>query len=196
MEVVMLFRSYVVCVALLLLPSHAVGASILIDYTVTQVGTTGNTYIYNYTVDNNGTLPGMAAVELFDIVFDPALYQETSLTNITPDPLNSEWTPTILFSVGGASPPEFDAESETGGIAAGTSVSGFEVEFDWLGQGLPGVQPFEIDSPSNFSTIQIGVTQPLPAVPEPATGSSLLGALLACGAWMARREFVKPLRRG
>jgi hypothetical protein len=195
MEVVMLSRFYVVCVALLLLAGHAFGEVVSIQYTVTQVGTTGNTFVYDYTVDNNGTLPGMAPVQLFDIFFDPTLYQETSLANVTPDPLNSEWTPIILFSVGGNNPPAFDAESDTAGIATGTSVSGFEVEFNWLGQGLPGDQPFEIDSPSNFSTIQIGVTQPPPGVPEPATGPCMFGLLLVYGAWLARRKLATPLRR-
>jgi len=191
----MLSRFYVLCVALLLLPYSGFGELISIDYSVAQVGTAGNTYIYDYTVVNNGT-PGTADVELFDIYFDPSLYQQTSLTNVTPNPLNSLWMPEILSSVGTA-PAAFDAESLPGlGIAAGTSLSGFAVEFKWLGQGTPGVQPFEIESPSNFSTIEFGVTIPPAVAPEPPTGPWMLGVFLVCGIWKVRRQLMRPFRLG
>jgi hypothetical protein len=194
----MLSRSYILCVALVLLCGRGFGDllsgnSVSIDYSVTQVGTTGDTFIYNYTVDNSSTLP----VQSFDIFFDPTLYQESSLTNVTPDPLlNSETE--ILFGVGPASPPAFDYYAQTGGIAAGTSVGGFEVEFVWLGEGVPGVQPFEISNPVSFAVIQTGSTQLAPSgvAPEPSTGSCMIGVLFACGVWMARRRFVQRLRQG
>jgi hypothetical protein len=189
---VTLFKSYILCAALVLLPGCVFGNSIIIDYSWAQVGNTGNTYIYTYSVDNNGMLPGMAPIQVFDILFDPTLYQETSITNVTPEPLNTQWSPTILSSVGSSSPAAFDAESQSG-IAAGNTVSGFAVEFNYLGQGNPGSQPFEIYNLS-FNMIQTGSTQ-LAGAPEPSSGSYLVGILLVCGVWAVRRKLVQDSPR-
>jgi hypothetical protein len=189
LEVVMLSRSYILCAALVLLSGRGFADTVIIDYSVAQVGNTGNTYIYTYSIDNNGTLPGMAPVQLFDIFFDPALYQQASITNVTPAPLNTQWSPTILFGVG-SDPAAFDAESFPG-IAVGSTVSGFAVEFNYLGQGLPGIQPFEIYNPNTFAEIQLGSTQLFQsgsAAPEPSTGSCILGMLLLGGVWTFRRQ--------
>jgi len=182
---VTLFKSYILCAALVLLPGCVFGSSIVIDYSWAQVGNTGNTYIYTYSVDNmpTGTFP----VQVFDILFDPTLYQETSITNVTPEPLNTEWSPTILFSVG-SEPAAFDAESQSG-IAVGDTVGGFAVEFNYLGQGSPGSQPFEIYNLS-YTMIQSGTTQ-LAGAPEPSSGSYIVGILLVCGVWAVRRKLVQ-----
>jgi hypothetical protein len=202
LEVVMLFKSYILCAALALLPGCVFGDSIIIDYSSTQVGNTGNTYIDTYSVTNNGTLPGTppgtVPLQIFDILFDPTLYQEASIVNVTPDPLNTQWSPTILFAVG-SEPAAFDAESQSG-IAVGDTLSGFAVEFNYLGQGNPGSQPFEIYNLSNdleppFTVIQVGSTQ-LAGVPEPSSGSYVIGILLVCGVWTIRRKLVQPIRHG
>jgi hypothetical protein len=194
---VTLFKSYILCAALVLLPGCVFGSSIVIDYSWAQVGNTGNTYIYTYSVYNNGSLPGtptgMVPLQIFDILFDPTLYQETSITNVTPEPLNTQWSPTILSSVG-SEPAAFDAESQSG-IAVGNTVSGFAVEFNYLGQGNPGSQPFEIYNLTNaleppYTMIQTGSTQ-LAGAPEPSSGSYLVGILLVCGVWAVRRKLVQ-----
>ena len=53
----MLFRSYILCAALLLLSGRGFSDSIVIQSSLTQVGTTWKTYIYDYTVDKNRTVP-------------------------------------------------------------------------------------------------------------------------------------------
>lgn len=202
-----MFKSCILCVALVLLPGFVFGDSIVIDYSLTRVGNTGNTYIDMYSVYNNGTLPGMlipggpsgmVPIQIFDILFDPTLY--ASITNVTPEPLNTQWSPTILFSVG-SEPEAFDAELQSG-IAVGDTVSGFAVEFNYLGLGNPGSQPFDIYNLTElynslnpippFTLIQMSSTQAV--APEPSSGSYIIGILLVCGGWTIRRKLVQPIR--
>jgi MYXO-CTERM domain-containing protein len=70
------------------------------------------------------------------------------------------------------------AWSYAGGIPVGGAVSGFAVQFDWLGSGAPGAQPFDIVDPQTLQPLFSGTT-----VPEPA---GLL--LLALAGLVARRR--------
>jgi len=47
-------------------------------------------------------------------------------------------------------------------IAIGEHVYGFAVSFDWLGEGEPGAQFYEIIDPDTFETINSGWTVPEP----------------------------------
>lgn len=134
-----------------------------------------NTFRYTYTVSNDGTLGPGVSIRLFDILFDPALYDETSLTIVTPGPLNSQWSQQILLSVPGV-PAAYDAYAISLGIPSGQSVTGFAVEFTWLGGPAgPGVQPFEIYDPNTFALLESGTTSAnAAAVPEPSS-LALLG---------------------
>ena len=152
----MFFRACGACVAIILLSTQAVAGTVSIDYNLTGLG--GNVYRYNYTVHNNGPGP----IQLFDIFFDPALYQESSLSVVTPSPLSSQWSEIFLSSLPGI-PAAFDAMALNGGIPAENTVSGFAVQFNWLGQGVPGSQPFEIQDPVSFAVLQSGATAPEPA---------------------------------
>ena len=144
------------------LPAHAVQ----IAYGLESLG--GTSYRYTYTVTNNGTTGG--AVQLFDVFFDPDLYDEDSLTIVTPNPPSSSWDQIILAS-GISVPAAYDALALAGGIPISSSVTGFKVQFLWLGTGAPGAQGFAIFDPDTFDTIETGTTTVVP----------LPGALLLLG---------------
>jgi hypothetical protein len=135
-------------------------ASVVIGYNVAALG--GSEYQYNYSVYNDGSLGPGVPVQLFDIFFTPALYEAGSLDIVTPSPLSSQWSEVILSSVGTA-PADYDAFALSGGIPVGATVSGFAVQFQWIGQGLPGAQPFEISDPNTFAVLQSGQTAPEPS---------------------------------
>lgn len=157
--------------------SHASMAT-LITYAVQNVG--GNTWQYNYQVENN-TLN--VAIEEFSIYFDVGLYQNLTLATapsgwdpllIQPDPL----LPDAGF---------YDALALISGIAPLDSLSGFGVQFDFLGVGTPGPQTFEILDPLTFLVLDSGLTQVAGngTVAEPLTGWLLLAGLLGI-AWFNR----------
>ena len=176
---------------LLLLANPA--KAIIIDYDLTSLG--GDSYRYDYTVTNDGSLGVGVALEWFAILFDSALYDESSLFIVTPDPPASGWDELILASGVGVH-PAYDAFALTGGIAADASVSGFAVQFDWLGAalgaGLPGAQPFEIYDPNTFDVLATGSTRVTStAVPEPGTLALLFwGAVVASATWLRRRPLL------
>lgn len=158
--------------------------AVSIQYTLTSLG--GSSYRYDYTVANDGSLGAGVAIEGFAILFDPVLYDETSLTIVTSDPPASDWDELILGS-GLLIDAAYDAYALAGGIGAGDSVSGFAVEFAWLAAGTPGAQAFEIYDPDSFNVIQTGNTRTaFSAVPEP--GTLVLLFLAATAAAMIRRQ--------
>jgi hypothetical protein len=168
-----------------LLSMSAFASPITISYDLSQIS--GNNYLYVYSIYNNGSLGANVPIQLFDIFFDPTLYLESSLAIVTPNPTASQWTEYIFGSVAGT-PADFDVSTNPGnpGIGVGSTVSGFAVQFTWLGTGTPGSQPFSITDPSNF-------TQPLQAgttTPEPCTFWGV-GLLLAYGARRMRKRSIR-----
>jgi len=165
--------------------------AILVDYNLAALG--GTAYRYNYTVSNDGSLGAGALLQIFDILFDPVLYQETSLTIVTPDPPAADWTETIFPAnpTVGEFSAFYDAQALHGGISVGASVSGFAVEFEWLGGPTgPGDQPFRIYDALTFALLEEGTTQlqspPCTLCPAPGTLP-----LLGLGLWpllLARRQ--------
>ncbi len=139
------------------------GASI-ISYELQSLGT--NNYRYVYTVNNDGTLPGGAAIQLFDILFDPALYDESSLTIANTPTLSTEWAQQILASAPGV-PAAYDVFANGTGVANGASANGFAVNFLWIGAGLPGAQSIEIYDPVTFELLETGITEIAATVPVP-----------------------------
>jgi hypothetical protein len=137
-----------------------------ITYDFASLG--GTQYRYDYTVTNDGSITGN--ISLFDLLFDPSLYDEASLTNLSDPSLAAEWDQIFLAS-GLLVPAALDALALNGGIGVGSSVSGFSVAFSWRGEGLPGAQDFEIYDPETFDLLGAGRTQFAPpvSVPEPAT---------------------------
>jgi hypothetical protein len=139
-------------------PSYAIA----IQYDLDSLG--GNNYQYIYSVTNDGSLDGHE-LELFDILFSPDLYLESSLTIVTPSPLSLQWDELILAS-GIGTPAAYDALALSGGIGVGETISGFTVEFQWLGTGTPGGQPFEVFAPDTFTLLETGLTTEATIIPE------------------------------
>jgi hypothetical protein len=158
----MRFRTLGICVPMILLAFQA-NASTVIDYGLIALG--GNEYQYNYSVSNDGSLGPNVPIQLFDIFFNPALYEAGSLDIVTPEPISSEWSQLALASVG-TTPADYDVLALDGGIPVGDTVSGFAVQFEWIGQNLPGAQAFEISDPNTFDVLQSGETA---TTPEPST---------------------------
>jgi hypothetical protein len=138
-----------------------------IFYELTHVG--GSSYRYDYTVVNDSLSIPLA---LFDIDFDPALYDEPSLSIQSAPAIQLDWDELILGS-GIGTPAFYDALAVGTGIPVGGSVDGFAVAFDWLGSGQPGAQPFSIFDPNTFDLLDSGRTRlqgtPPPSVPIPGT---------------------------
>lgn len=133
----------------------------------------GNTWEYTYSVSNDTLAQD---IEEFTIFFDLALY-ENLVATATP----AGWDPLVIQPDPGLPDDGFyDALALTvaAGIAPGGALSGFGVQFDFLGVGTPGAQPFDIVDPLTFNTLDSGTTQ-LASVPVPAAlwlfGSGLLG---------------------
>jgi len=130
--------------------------AIKVQYDLIPLG--GEQYRYVYTVTNDGSLGDGVSVSLFDLVFDSASYQESSLAIVTPAPLNSEWDEFLLSSIFDE-PAAYSAFSSTIGIAPGETVSGFAVEFEWIGgAALPGKQTFQVFDPNTFELLEEGTT--------------------------------------
>lgn len=128
-----------------------------IRYEVSDIGS--GQWEYIYTVENIGLSGG---IEEFTIWFDYGLYDNLAVTTPETPP---EWDQ-IVWQVEPVleDPGGYDAVATNLNIAMGTELSGFSVSFDWLGQGNPGSQYYEIIDPIDFHTIESGWT-----VPEPAT---------------------------
>jgi hypothetical protein len=152
------------------------GSGTWISYEARNFG--GGLWEYTYEVANTGLLVDSqpAAIKEFTIWFDWGQYSNLVVT--TAAPLSSAWDQIlwqpepVLHDDGG-----YDALAKltNPGIAAGQSVKGFSVKFNWLGQGTPGSQRYEIINPLTFKTIDAGDT----IIPEPATLLLLgLGGLL------------------
>lgn len=154
----------------------------------------GNTWRYDYTVANDTGAP----IDWFTIFFDPLAYAFEMLA-----PAFFEVDPSIVGNPDGwdilvAAPDPFfpgSPDDQSGfydgfalfapPIAPGESLGGFSIEFEWLGAGTPGSQPFTLgglglgEGPARF-------TEPFPTVSVSEPGTLLL---LATGlAALARRR--------
>jgi hypothetical protein len=153
-----------------------------ISYEVEEFG--DGQWEYTYEVSNFSlsidSLP--VSIKEFTLWFDPGLY--TNLVVTTPAPLSNAWNeivwqPEPVLHDPGA----YDAlvRLSNPGIGTGQSVEGFSISFEWLGQGTPGAQYYEIINPDTFETIDAGYT-----IPEPTTLSLL--ALGAISLYKSRRR--------
>lgn len=131
-----------------------------------------NRWIYTYQVHNIALEEGISE---FTIWFELSKYENLAVESIGVPAgwVESVWQPMpALLDDGG-----YDVLSLTENISAGQSLSGFQVAFDWIGDGVPGVQSYEIINPDTFETIETGYTV---LVPEPASAMiMILGAAWA-----------------
>jgi hypothetical protein len=188
-----------VATTVLLMSALAASAqsNVSIQYNLVSLG--GNTYEYIYSVTNNGPVSS-PAVQLFDIDFPTNLYG--SLSIVTPAPLNTLWTQQILTGPPGP-PALYDVLRLSGGISPGATVTGFAVQFTWLGIGLPGSQAFQIYNPNTlpFTLTQNGNTVSSSgslSVPAASTVSLMLAGLglALASAYQARARAVGRITTG
>jgi hypothetical protein len=174
-----------------LLPPMA--CAIQVDFTSVDLG--GNRYRYDYSIHNDGSLGAGTSVAVIDLLFDPALYEESLLFNVSTPTLATDWSQQFLASAP-AVPAAFDLMAKSTGIPVGEQVNGFAVEFHWLGSGTPGKQSFDVYDPVTFDLLEQGVTS---AVPEPKTWLMMLAGtplLLALGRRKSSaRNTNRPLGR-
>lgn len=146
----------------------------------------GNTWEYSYTVENDSL--GFD-IEEFTVFFDVGVYENLVLADAPAgwDPLAIQ--PDTLLPADGF----YDALALISGVAPGTSLAGFSVQFDFLGTGTPGAQPFTIVDPFTFETVDSGSTQladGIVAVPEPGSFWLLLAGLVCLSIFPNLRRVV------
>lgn len=145
-----------------------------ISYNVTNVA--GNSWRYDYTVANS-TLG--APLEELTIYFDHTLYRNLAVAD---SPV--EWD-SLVVQPDLALPDDgfFDSLALLTGIAPSVSLSGFSVSFNYIGQGVPGAQYFEVVNPTTFAVLESGTT----AVPAPSAGALLATGIAFAAARRRRR---------
>jgi hypothetical protein len=135
-------------------PLSAIGAGISATYRPV----TPNQWLVDFVVTGDGT---PSVINDFTIYFPDATFASLSLAQspagwdsllVQPDP--------TLHSAG-----FLDSLALGTGIGNGGSVGGFEVKFNFLGQGVPPALHFDIND-ANFHAVFSGVTS-VTAVPEP-----------------------------
>ncbi len=148
---------FVLIIAFLFTNSVFADSMTQISYVASDLG--AGQWQYTYEVKNTGLADGIGE---FTIWFDYGKYSNLQIK--TPNPPSGSWNQVIwqpepVFKDAGG----YDALANSLRIQLGQSVQGFAVSFNWLGQGTPGSQRYEIINPSNFQTIEFSWTTPEPA---------------------------------
>lgn len=160
--------------------------AVTLGYTVTPVA--GDTWEYVYTLHNDGSTG--TAVHGVTIEFDPALYRADSLRMLTPGGAPWGWTERLLAPGIGLS-AAYDLSGP--GLAEGQSLGGFTVRADWIGDGVPGAQHYQVYEPGGYQTVAMGESEAVirDAIPLPGLW---LSALLAGGIGLLGRRALAPHR--
>ena len=160
-------------IATLLFAGSLSAQATLITSDLVQLDT--NTWQSTYKITND-TLP--FDIEEFSIYFDFSLFENLVATGAPPD-----WDPLVIQPDAGLPDDGFyDALALAVGVIPGDMLSGFMVEFDYLGVDIPPSQAFDILDPFNFDLLDSGeviftsVTEL--SVPAPATLGLLAIGLL------------------
>lgn len=163
-------------------------AAATIQYEVTELGTPG---AYRYTYSLSGRLDKNQEI---DIRFDPTLY-----TNLRNGVAGSDFD-VLLFQPN--NPPGTFGDFSALALVDNPLLLPFLVDVTYLGIGLPGAQPFFINTyetlptggPGNFIGSELGVTMPVgggSGIPEPGTFSiSAIGAAVGGACYLMRRRRV------
>jgi len=172
------FVGGVVSILLVAPPRTSAEEPVVIYHHTVPLG--GDRWEYTYDVHNHAFI---LHIDEFVIWFEVGRYANLAVT--TPDPPASGWDqilaqPDPLRQTDGF----FDALVIGDGIAVGQHAAGFRVEFDWLGEALPGSQPFAILDPGTYQVLASGMTR---HAPEPA-GLGLLGLAVAALTRTGRRH--------
>jgi hypothetical protein len=161
------------------MPANAI-PNVSITYSVANEA--GSTYVYSYTVANNGLAAGIAE---FQIYFAEGLFDQLEFVS-QPD----GWDTPVIAQPDPILPDDgfFDALTAAAGpISVGQSAGLFRIRANFLGNGTPGAQSFSVLDPNTFETLFSGRTAlPGSAVPEPGS-LGLLGFALG-GMWLAARR--------
>lgn len=130
-----------------------------IFFEVTNISGGGNTWQYDYTLGNETA----SFIDSFTVFFGLGLYENLAVVSSPGD-----WDSFVAQPDPGL-PDDgfFDTFDLTFmGINPGDTLGGFAVSFDFLGNGTPGSQPFDVNpfGPGPFSS---GFTQMAPVDPDP-----------------------------
>lgn len=140
-------------------------------YTAENLG--GNSWQYNYTIDNTGT----SVLDWFTVFFDVGLFENLLVTASPADWDSLVVQPDPFLPDDGF----FDSLVFGAGVNPGEILGGFSVSFDFLGIGAPGEQFFEFLGP-DFVVLADGFTLaaggPTTSVPEPGTLALLMAGLI------------------
>ena len=139
-----------------------------VDVPDTVAGVDRMKYVYHL----NGTFPTFYG---FNLIYDSSRYANL---DVTVPLLGSDWAQLLIQPDAGAPLDGLLTYTALTDIADATST--LEVEFDWLGVGMPGSQPYEIFD-DGFNIVSTARTTEFGAntVPEPATLALVVTALLA-----------------
>ncbi len=128
--------------------------------------------LVNYTLD--------LEIKAFSVFFDFNLYE-----NITSPLSPSDWE-TLVIQSDLILPDDgfYDAQSLNSGLGLKKALTGFSVQFTYLGPGEPGQQPFVIFDPLTFNEIELGTTK---VAPLPGSVYLLLTGLISLYGIRGRR---------
>lgn len=120
----------------------------------------GGRWQYTYDVAN---VEFLAGIDEFTIYFPDDLYDGlvVETTGVLAAMWNEiVWDPIVGVAVDGG----YDVLAVSSPIGASMTASGYSVSFDWLGDGIPGSQYYEIVNPNTFETVDSGWTVPEPGM--------------------------------
>lgn len=184
MKRIVIFLSGILLVLGMVLPAMAT----TITYKLSDLS--GGHYRYDYTVNTTLSQPLD-----FLIYFPDAYSSDASNYHLESYVVPTGWTGEVIQpgSIFGILYSGY-FEAYNGSIPAGSSLSGFGVDFTYSGSKLLGSQHFEFDNNNNFKFICNGYTIPASSgapVPEPAT--IILFALGIAGFGIARKKGNKMI---